>query len=250
MKRSVLLIVMCFFVIISTVKSQDSQTKPSLPTKFIKGWGTELNFNPFDGSLSLNNGSGQIKIRKFYNEHIAVRSAIGITYKSENSHSKMVYTQFPYESTSSKNSLLVTLNLGLEKHFNTNSRLSPYLGIEGGLGFKKSKQEFTHNNSYQTINGAWFKNFEYNGSFYSAEIEERGYWSPNINVFTGFDYYMANNFYIGYELGFGFEYFNYVNVEITQDIDYPTQLTFPENELKSWNIGPRLLNGVRIGYNF
>jgi hypothetical protein len=250
MKLSVLMFTMCFFVIGNQVKSQDAQTKSTLPTKFMKGWGTELNFNPFDGSLSLNNGSGQIKIRRFCKNDIALRSAVAVTYKSENSITNMEYTQIPYESSSSKKSLLMSINLGIEKHFNTNSRLSPYVGLELGIGFKKSKQEFTHNDSYQTINGAWYSNFEYNGSYYSAEIEERGYWSPNMNVFTGFDYYIANNFYIGYELGFGLEYFNYVNVEITQDIDYPTQLTLPENELKTWNIGPRLLNGIRIGYNF
>jgi hypothetical protein len=61
---------------------------------------------------------------------------------------------------------------------------------------------------------------------------------------------MADNFYFGYELGFGFEFVKYSKVEVTKDNGYPDSGLLPDIDANSWSIGPRLLNGIRIGYNF
>ena len=80
--------------------------------------------------------------------------------------------------------------------------------------------------------------------------EERGFTSTNANLFTGFDFYMADNFYFGYELGFGFEFIKYSKISITKDIEYPGSDLLPDLDTKNWSIGPRLVNGIRLGYNF
>jgi len=235
------------FSIIKPVKSQ------TIPTKYVKGWGTELNFNPFDGSLSLNNASGQIKVRRFLKDNIALRASFAIVAKNEKSTTTLVYGQMPYDGSDKKNSFLTSINFGAEKHFNSGKRLSPYLGFEVGVGFKVSKHELEYNSAKKTIDGAWeYQNLYYNGQYYDIQMgfEERGYTSANANLLTGFDFYMADNFYIGYEIGFGFEYIKYSKVEITKDIDYPGSDLFPDIETKNWSLGPRLLNGIRIGYNF
>ena len=234
--------------VIKPVKSQN------IPVKYVKGWGTELNFNPFDGSLSLNNTTGQIKVRRFIKNDIALRGAISIAYKNNYEKEKLVYGQQAYDESVNSNSLLTALNLGAEKHFNPGHRLSPYLGFEIGMGLKISKQEIERNSKLRTVKGAWETQYVYyNGQYYEYELsyDERGYVSGNGNLLTGFDYYVADNFYFGYELGFGVEFTKFSKIEITKDEDFQsTQEFVPDLEAKSWRIGPRLQNGIRIGYNF
>jgi hypothetical protein len=235
------------FAVLQPVKCQ------TIPTKYVKGWGTELNFNPFDGSLSLNNAAGQIKVRRFLKNDIALRASIAIVAKNENSTTKLVYGQVPYDGSDKKHSFLTSINLGAEKHFNNEKRLSPYLGFEVGVGFKVSKQELGYNSTKKTVEGAWeYQYLYYNGQYYNTELgyEERGFTSTNANLFTGFDFYMADNFYFGYELGFGFEFIKYSKISITKDIEYPGSDLLPDLDTKNWSIGPRLVNGIRLGYNF
>jgi hypothetical protein len=236
------------FLLTASLPSK-SQT---VPTHYIKGWGTELNFNPFDGSLSLNNASGQIKVRKFLKNDIALRAAISITYKSLEDKQKQVYGTTPYEESDKRTSLLTALNLGAEKHFNSGHRLSPYLGFEIGAGLKTSKQEFVRDSKNKTVKGAWqVESLYYNGSYYTTLLsyDERGYTSVSGSLLTGFDFYIADNFYLGYELGFGCEFIKYSKIEVTKDLEYESS-EIPDVDSKTWNIGPRLLNGIRIGYNF
>ncbi|HNX44992.1 MAG TPA: hypothetical protein PLJ84_10070 [Bacteroidales bacterium] len=223
------------------------------PAHFIKGWGTELNFNPFDGSLSLNNATGQIKVRRFLNNDIALRAGITISAKNNTDKTKQAYGTSPYDASVKSKSNLVALSLGAEKHFNSGHRLSPYLGFEIGTGLKKTEQDFEYNHVTRTIKGAWMtEDVTYNGQYYviNDTYVERGFMSANANLFTGFDFYMADCFYFGYELGFGFEYTKYSKIEITQDPEYPYSGLYPDFDSKSWSLGPRLLNGIRIGYNF
>ena len=237
--------------LILTVSQQAKSQK--IPTHYTRGWGTELNFNPFDGSLSLNNSTGQLKVRKFMSNDIALRAGISIAYKNDNEQQKLVYGTLPYDATDKKTSILTELSLGAEKHFNGERRLSPYIGFEVGIGIKSSKQEYEYNSSKMTVKGAWeVQSLYYNGSYYLTQLsyDERGFLSTNGSLLTGFDYYMDDNFYFGYELGFGYEFIKYSKIEITKDQNFPSTSTSPELNTKSWRIGPRLMNGVRIGYNF
>jgi len=247
-KITPLIILTCLLLSVTlAVKSQN------IPTQYTKGWGTELNINPFNGSLSLNNASGQIKVRRFIQNDIALRAGISIAYKNNNDQEKLVYGTQPYESTNKRTSLLTALTLGAEKHLNSGHRLSPYVGFELGVGLKSSKQEYAYNSAKRTVKGAWeVESTYYNGSYYvnSLTYDERGFWSSSGNILTGFDFYMDNNFYFGYELGFGFEFIKYSKIDITQDAEYPGSDTTPDLDSKSWTVGPRLLNGIRIGYNF
>jgi hypothetical protein len=61
---------------------------------------------------------------------------------------------------------------------------------------------------------------------------------------------MAKDFYFGYEIGFGLEYIKYSTNEVTKDTGIPDQGTYPDQDGSSWKIGPRLVNGIRIGYTF
>ena len=61
---------------------------------------------------------------------------------------------------------------------------------------------------------------------------------------------MAKDFFFGYELGFGIDYTKYSKIETTQSPMVPDNRIYPDQEGSSWKVGPRLLNGIRIGYTF
>ena len=240
-------IVVFFLIMINVIpaKCQDSIVKSE------RKWGTELNFNPFNGNLSLNNTSGQIKVRRFLNDEIALRIGVLFNFKSFNDDKEQKYTTQPFTSSSSKQSLQTNINFGIEKHFRKGSRLSPYLGAEIGVGFKTAKHEMEFDSKKRTIDGAW-ENIEYNDSYYSQSFEENNYVSAGCNLLTGFDFYMSENFYFGYEFGFSAEYIKYGKIEITQDTEYSEYSSNPLPEIKShsWKIAPAVINGIRIGFNF
>jgi len=248
MKKSYsILIVLLLVLCISNTKAQDT-IKPKL-----KGWSTELNINPFNGSLSLNNSSGQIKLRKFYANNFALRMAFNIGNKSNTTSNTYAYGNSPIDTKEKMNSLLFAVNFGTEKHFGTNRRLSPYIGWEAGVGFKSSKHVINEHSNTKTIEGAWQTSYlasSSQGYYYATNYTERGYLSLTANALTGFDFYMTKDFYCGYEFGFGIEYFKYSKITVTKDVTFPDQGTYPDQSASSWNIGPHLINGIRIGYTF
>lgn len=237
------------FLLFATMNIQAQDTlKTSL-----KGWSTELNFNPFDGSLALNNANGQIKIRKFLPNDIALRLAFTLSYKNDASQMTDAYGAYPIDTKDKKQSFLLAVNFGTEKHFKSTPRLSPYIGWDLGVGYKKSQEEFDVNSNTKTIKGAWqISALNYSGQnyYYTTNYVERGFWSVGANALTGFDFYMAKNFYFGYEISFGIEYLKYSTIEVTKDTDFPDTGTYPDQDGSSWKIGPRLVNGIRVGYTF
>lgn len=230
-------------------------TFPAMSQEVVSGgekkWGTELNFNPFNGSLSLNNSTGQIKVRRFLSDEIALRVGVVLAWQNYGDEVEQKYTQTPYTSSDKKQSLQTIINFGIEKHFLKGKHLSPYLGAEAGIGFKRSKHEMELNEKKRTIDGAW-QSSQYNGQYYIQSFEENNYISAGANFLTGFDFYMVENFYFGYEFGFGVEYKRFGNIEITQDEDYSSynETPLPKTKSSSWRLAPNLINGIRIGYNF
>lgn len=215
---------------------------------------TELNVNPFNGSLSLNNSLNQIKFRYFTSPAFAWR--LGITGSQINSVSEnnQPYGNNPYRFKDERSSTTLGLNLGLEKHFAGTKRLSPYLGADLILASKSTEQETTEGQTVTTITGAWRdyvhdpNNPAYPSIQYSAE---RGYVRYGLHVFTGFDFYMARHFFFGYEVNFGVSRSVLDDIEVTQT--YSTGYSpANNNEVKnnSFTFGPSLMNGVRIGYIF
>ncbi len=248
MKKNYLILIILLVVLCNSTTNAQDTIKPKL-----KGWSTELNINPFNGSLSLNNSNGQIKIRKFCANNVALRIAFNIGYKSTTSSNTYPYGNVPIDTKEKMHSLLLAINFGTEKHFNTNVRLSPYIGWEAGVGIKNSKHVLNEHSNTKTIEGAWQSVSLSNSSqgyYYTTNYAERGFLSFTANALTGFDFYMTKDFYCGYEFGFGIEYFKYSKITVTKDVAFPDQGTYPDQAASSWNIGPHLINGIRIGYTF
>jgi hypothetical protein len=225
---------------------------------FNNRWATELNFNPFDGNLSFNNAAGQIKFRYLQPNFTAWRLALTVGYNQNNSNVENVYGYTPYDRTDRQKSLRIGLNAGREKHFNSSRRLSPYIGWEVGVGIKSSSQKTYNNDDYMKVKGAWitYEQVQYNNSsqyYTQMKFAERGFWSVGGNVVMGFDFYMAKNFYFGYEMQLGLDYKSYADVDVTQKYSGNSTTTpeaFPDYDEESWDFGPKLVNGIRIGFVF
>lgn len=259
MKRVFVIPLFLLFFQLFSVSGQDTLKS------FNNNWSTELNFNPFDGNLTLNNAVGQLKFRYLCPNNTAYRFAVNIGYNQDNSNVINVYGNDPYDITSRQKSFMVGLNFGKEKHFNGSKRLSPYVGWEIGFGFKSSSQKVNDDNESTEIKGAWitYKDGsyvdQYGNTHYNTyrSFEERGYWSVGGNAVIGFDFYISKNFYFGYELLFGIDYKSYSDIDITEKYDIPSNPNYnipdnnsPDYDEESWKIGPKLVNGVRIGFVF
>lgn len=217
---------------------------------FRRNWSTELNFNPFNGSLSFNNASGQIKIRHFEPEGKAWRFAATLNYSTDNSKVKSVYGTNPYDYKYTKRISYIGINFGREKHFSSTRRLSPYIGWETGIGLKSSYAKVENSGTVTEIKGAIFDNDE--GQNYKQVFSERGYWTLSGNLVTGFDFYMAEKFYFGYEMLWGLDFISYADVKINgSSTNTPSgSSSEPDVVENSWRFGPKLINGIRIGFVF
>jgi hypothetical protein len=93
--------------------------------------------------------------------------------------------------------LLIGLNGGLEKHLTGTERLSPYYGAGAGVNLRTLKDEDTE--GALTNSGS------------------RGYLQLQLKGFAGADYYIAQNLYLGVELGYGLFYTSYAKVRDTEN---------------------------------
>jgi hypothetical protein len=236
------------FINCNELKAQDTLKAP------VNSWATELSFNPFDGTLSLNNANAQIKLRRFLSNNRALRLAFTVGYMQDNSKLKSTYGLNPVDANAQRHSFLFAVNVGEEKHFNGSRRLSPYIGWEIGTGIKSSNQVTRSGSNSVTVKGAWEEvNTYYNGQYYytSTSYVERGFWSLDATMIAGFDFYMAKGFYLGYEFNFGLNYIRYSKIEITETTDLPNFNTnIPDQNDESWKFGPKVVNGIRVGYVF
>lgn len=155
--------------------------------------------NPFslEGGLNLNSTSNtftapSIKFRYFATENIAGR--LGIQYNS----SKTVTNHYGigtdgFESADSlgtemDKSSMTWISIGGSYHFSQLERLSPYVALDVMIGMGSSSSEWT----------------DFDGTGYSdgdaATIDSKTS-GLGVGIGAGFDYYFAENVFIGAELG-------------------------------------------------
>jgi hypothetical protein len=239
----------------STGSSDDSSLKPSG-----KAWLTELNVNPFKGELSLNNSLNQIKIRRFLNESTALR--LGLTAESISSKDEQInpYGTTPTTFKQKRSSTTLGLNLGFERHLKGTRRLSPFIGADIAFANRSSEQETTNNQLVTTIKGAWSTVtlvpvfLPGGGTTYQqiTQPDQLAYTQIGLNLVSGFDFYISRSFFFGYEFNFGFTNTQYKDAEYTQkggNTPPPTNNSIDQDK-SSFSFGPKLFNGIRLGYAF
>lgn len=230
--------------------AQESENSDFKPTK--GSFATELNFNPFRGNLSFSNVLNQIKGRYFLSPQLALRLGLNVnTLDSAQNYGNPYGTQASFSSDDRK-STSFGLNIGVEKHFKGTKRLSPYIGADLFWGTKSAKQEMSNNASTTTIKNGWLEVAYYQsgtGYYTTSRIVEAAYTRFGLTVVAGFDFYMAKNFFLGYEFNLGYSKTDYKSPEVTitgQNTSIPNY--YSNNS--TGKFGTSLVNGIRIGYIF
>lgn len=192
----------------------------------------ELNFTPLSATPI---GINYLKGKYFIANDVAVRMGIDIrmhTDKSEPSNStdpdvkddsKMSYTQFG-------------LYPGIEKHFGSSEKLSPYIGAEIGFTTKGAKSEYTDNdaNTKSEFKGAW------------SDGSNRGFTSFGLNVLAGVDFYFVKRFFMGAEVGFGLQTTSMKEVEATVGGNTATV----SDKSSTMDVGFNFNPAIRLGFCF
>lgn len=175
-----------FLIIFCSLNSITAEETPSL--KPMNGTITSqigisfATLNPNVISMGLNG-------RYFLKERLALRTSIMIDNQKSVEH----FDENP-DGTGSKGKFTSSFNssifsIGAEKHFKGTKRLSPYAGIEFGIGAASVKE--TGENS---------DGFDFEPDY--SEESHRKFSIINTNAFLGFDYWFGEGIYIGVEYSF------------------------------------------------
>ncbi|MCJ8208223.1 hypothetical protein MUY27_00795 [Mucilaginibacter sp. RS28] len=228
----------------TTVGTEQEALKPQE-----KRISTELNVNPFNGQVNLNNSLNQIKLRYFVKNDVALRFGFNVNRKDTVASVNNPYGPNGYFSRDDRKSTQFALNAGIEKHFTGTRRLSPYIGLDLTYSSRSASQQTDNNSSSTTVKNGWYVSTVSGNVVYSA-VQQAAYTRYGASVFTGFDFYIAKHFFFGYELNFTLSKTDWKNVEITQTATNIPSTNSNAGRSSSVNFGPTLLNGIRIGYTF
>ncbi|WP_069660923.1 hypothetical protein [Arcticibacter eurypsychrophilus] len=250
MKKPILILAVVLFYMASYAQSSKSDSiiffKPQAGNLT-----TELNINPFNGAVNLNNSLNQIKFRYFISAGVALRLGFNISKEDSIYNISQPYGTTSYFYKNNKKSTTMGINLGLEKHFAGTRRLSPYVGAEVSLTNGSASQEINDNGSTTDVKNGWYEMY-YTGTStnYVAQIQPKAYVRYGVNLITGFDYYIARHFFFGYEFGFGMEKTNWKDVEVNISGTTSGAVVNTTSDNSHLDFGPSLMNGIRLGYTF
>ena len=186
---------------------------------------------------SLSFDAPAIRFRYFVTENIAARVTLGMDNSSE------TFNYFQNESDNSGNSGTEInknngwqLGIGGEYHFAGTEKLSPYGGLDIKLGGGKST------NSWANYDGIGWNND------FTREVEAKTS-MIGVNLVGGVDYYFAENFYLGLELGLGWSSMTTkAGTDVTTIANVSVKST--SNEIKESTLGNNAVGQFRLGWRF
>ncbi|HEY1046626.1 MAG TPA: outer membrane beta-barrel protein [Bacteroidia bacterium] len=214
MKKIKTLVLGLLFV--GTLNAQESAAlKPVQGT-----WTTQVGLS-ISNSFSNINSMG-LNCRYFLKDQLAVRASLLLN------NQKNTRNYFENNDGTGNTGTYTTtdrstgLSLGVEKHFGSNRRLSPYVGFQLGFGGGKTiyEGENANSNSYRP---AYSENQENKNNYINA------------NIFLGFDFWITEGLYIGIE-------YNALNLRSTR---------YPESErtVSSGGVSAKNVTG-KATYNY
>jgi hypothetical protein len=190
----------------------------------------EVLFAPLGGSPIGING---IKYRKFTSATTAWRAEVFLGF----SNSTDIGTDFnssgePVEVKDRSSAFDIVLSPGLEWHLPGTDRLSPYYGAVANIGLSRSteRSEFVPDNSVE-------ENTTKNGSL-----------SLGLAGVGGFDFYFADNIYMGAEIGVGFGFTSLSDTVQESTVSGSETVETPNGS--SLDFGPIVQGRIRLGILF
>lgn len=179
-----------------------------------------------------------LRFRYFATENIAIRLSLGFSsnkttnnfYENEVDNSGGAGTYVTRMGTT-------TIGIGGEYHFKGTEKLSPYAGLDINFGMGKMTAE-----GEQTDGTAWI----------AADYSEKGEQKTagfGVGLVAGTDYYFAENFYLGVELGLGFNSYTMKEGSFSTTVaGVTTEVT--GNEMKQSGFSNNVMGMFRLGWRF
>jgi opacity protein-like surface antigen len=210
------------------------------------------NLNTTDG---MSFAAPSIRLRYFATDQIAGRLQFGFggdgssisTIPSKESYT-YVNSAGDKEGTVDIARSAFDVQLGAEYHLAGTSKMSPYFA--GHIGFGRGSEDQTWTDVFYSVPGDPTSELAYTEGF--SVSATGGYSTFSWGVGAGFDYYVAENLYLGLELNLTST--SVTNDDLVKDITTPasttpTTITTLGNKMSYTNIGAAH-GSVRIGWRF
>lgn len=183
-----------------------------------------------------------IRFRYFLQDNLAVRATLTVD------NDKTVDNFFENEQDNSGAAGEYTvknggwgLALGAEYHFAGTDKLSPYAGIDIMFGGGSTSAEGTNADDLAANGGTYVADYTYTEEYKGSMI--------GVNLVAGTDYYFAENFYVGLELGLGWTSWTDKEGSWTETSG-GTSVTGKSNEGKMSGMGNNVVGQFRLGWRF
>jgi len=250
MKKTILIVASLFATLGSFAQTTKVDSSNNLKPN-AKSFTTELNINPLKGQVNLNNSLNQIKFRYFTSPTVALRLGFNISRVDSVNNVNNPYGVNSFFNNDEKTSTTIGVNLGIEKHFLGTKRLSPYIGADLSITNKSAGETASNNQSTTTVTNGWY--YVYYNSGTNTTItgtQQNAYTRYGLNLFTGFDFYIAKHFFFGYEFNYSISKTNWKEVSIIATPSTGTNTSNYSTKNSNLTFGPSLINGIRLGYSF
>lgn len=242
---------------------------------------TEVQFNPFSNNFSTFRLDG-LSVRYFLNNNDAIRGTLKFNLNNNTRRGDLVEPdranyasdpafnaakeQFDHQKDNYNKTTNTTigLSLGYEHHFSRVGRLDMYAGAELGVEFFSASMTRETALGYDTdANGysKWttlkdeFKGVDYDPTATGATGKNSSFAFGGA-LFTGVDFYILENLYLGAELGLNISYAGAKDVEITKEawdatnkkvVSTTANVNVKNNVL---NMDLRVNPALRLGWKF
>ncbi|TNF46310.1 MAG: hypothetical protein EP305_11495 [Bacteroidetes bacterium] len=178
-----------------------------------------------------------IRFRYFAADNIAGRLTLGINNTSETfNYYETENTNGGGSGTEVNKSSMTMIGIGGEYHFAGTDRMSPYGGLDIMIGMGNSTAEWSN----------------YDGSGYNSDFTasiDAPVSSFGVNLVAGTDYYFAENFYLGLELGLGMSSMT-VKEGTTTATSGGVTISDVSNVEKYSSFGNNFISQFRLGWRF
>lgn len=214
-------------------------------------FGVEVQFNPFSNNFTTFQIDG-LQLRYFINAKNALRLNLNFGISSTKDTPLAVVQPDPTDpkyvgnlplynadvdaynhskdDVVKQNASNFGLALGYENHFAKVGRLDMYAGAELGFNTVSWKETTETATPYATTADGWsqwktLKTESKNGSLAGTTVTSNSFFDFGASIFTGADFYVTKNLYVGAEIGLNIATRSYKNVEITTDTPEATFAT-------------------------
>lgn len=228
-----LLYTMCALALTSSMYAQTGLQKEDLK---VGNNNLEVTFNPFaSDSKTFKLNSGALKYRRFFGDN-ALRVNLGLGVNNDILTNTVSSPDKPDDNTPSSqstiykqsstvinktktNEIRFKLTAGYERHLDLNRRMSMYFG--GEIGYEGARNtttiDDTKNNSnitqtWNSSSNAYYTSSESSNNYTSTtkQRNDNGFNALVLGAFTGIDFYVYKNLYVGLELGLEFNHRSYL----------------------------------------